>query len=201
MTAVAFVVSAVLAAVWYATFGRVVVGWLSVWQAWYLVPFAVAGFYVARGRELRAIAGWLYLAGFWVVSQYLWFADTSYLGRAFAHAFVAVFFAIIADRRSQLWISALFMGAIGIDFLAYNDAITPAMLRGPGFVVWSYPDLLAGISHAATIIIASPFDGGGKRIKLPGRERGMARHPASVRLHRRDPAVEGEPGEGGRLER
>lgn len=194
MTAIAFIASGVLMAIWYALFGRAFFGGLTVWQIWWWIPFLVAGFYVARGGEARAIIGWFGLAAFWFAGFYMWSTKATYVERAFLHAGMMTYFAFIADRQSQLWISGLFMAAIGIDFLAYNDGLTLGMVRGPGFVVWSYPDLLAGISHAATIFLASPFDGGGRRIKLPlGEPGGMVRHPAHVRVHRRADPGEIEP--------
>lgn len=187
MTAIAFVTSGVLGAIWYAVFGNTVISGLTVWQAWWWIPFLVAGFYVVKAREIRAIVGWLGLAVFWFLGLYMWAAAASYLERAFLHAAMMTLFAFLADRQSQLWISGLFLAAIGIDFLAYNGLLTPAVLRAPGFVSWSYPDLLAGVSHAATIILATPFDGGGRRIRIDAPKRfRLGSRDHSVRSVRRD---------------
>lgn len=157
MTAIAFLISGVVAALWFEVVGRTVVGPLTVWLAWWLIPFGIGGWYVWNQGSWRSKIGWAFLLIFFATGQFLWSNGASALSRAWLHAAMALAFAGIGSRSSHIQVSYLFILAVGIDFMAYCNAFPP---RPKVFIAWAYPDLLAGVSHAATIILCSPFDGG-----------------------------------------
>jgi hypothetical protein len=184
MTAIAFIVMGAISFFWYTWMGRVVIGPLTVWMIWWMIPFFVAGWYIWREGGTMTKCAWLVMAAYAITSQLAWATNSPYLARAVSHVLVAWFFARFATRTSHLWISIIFLFAVEFDLMAYLEIIPSSFSRGVGFVRFAYPDLLAGVSHAASIILASPFDGGSRRRDWANNR--VGHNPYLVRYHRRD---------------
>lgn len=168
MTAVVFIAAGVLAALWYYGVGYAVGLGLTVWTAWYLSVLLTTGFFILRSGDASAKRSWVVLVAFWVAAQILWSHHEPHIVRAVLHILLAAWFVAVATRLSDLAISSVFCVAVLVDLLTYLGILPDSGQRPSGFVEFAYPDILAGISHAATILLASPHDGGA--VVLPTRE-------------------------------
>lgn len=159
MTLAAFILGGALAWLHFEIWGPIIVPGISVWIAWMGVVSLALGWQSWRTRDLVMIAISVILFISYVVANFTWvFSPTPIMTHSARNVLVAgILFVIFATYvRWQIAVAALLYASI----VGFAFAAERKWLFGDGrsatFIAWSYPDVAAGLQHAALLFLSIP---------------------------------------------
>lgn len=157
MTPLAFLISGALAWTHYETLGRIVTPGVTVWIAWYGLVLAALCYEAGQSRRPAIIASACVMLASFVAAHVIWKASAWPIAtHSLKNIVVAVALLFIAYSFSNR--SIFIAGCIHISIIAVGFAADFGLIfegrRPMQFIAWSFPDVSAGLQHAALLVIS-----------------------------------------------
>lgn len=157
--------------------GRVVVPGtgLTVWRAWYAAVLLAALIDVLRARDSGLRAVWVVLALSWLASFMAWDLSARPLeDNALRMLVVMGGLLIVSIRPATAAIVALHGAVIICAYLTARGLMPGPSARPKVFLAWSFPDISAGLQHAALIVLGGSALAGNSLLDWRDRLRSLA---------------------------
>lgn len=151
---VVFPLAGALAALHYATLGARVGLGLTVWTAWFLAVLLAAGLDTARSRDRELLRAWLVMAAGWCASMVTWTISADPLVDLTIKNLAIMAALLVVAFRPETALAALLHGVVILAAYGAARGVLPSSVARPRqFLAWSYPDIAAGLQHAALLTL------------------------------------------------
>jgi len=155
VTLLAFPIAGFLAWLHFVTIGRVIVPGVTVWIGWYGVVLAALIWQSWRSASPPMRAGAAIMAASFIAAHVIWNASAWPLAtHSLKNIVVAVMLFGAAYAMRSRWLAIA--GALHIVIIGFAFAADIGMAFGgrrpPNFIAWSFPDVSAGLQHAALMV-------------------------------------------------
>jgi len=157
MTALTFLIGGALAWLHFEIVGRVIAPGVTVWIGWYAVVLAALAFHAWRSRDKGTRAAALIMLASFLAAHLIWNASAwpiaahSLKNIVVAAGLFAV--ALAFQNRIIFLAGALHLAIVGIGAASDLGFIFGGK-RPMQFIAWSFPDVSAGLQHAALLVLS-----------------------------------------------
>jgi len=157
MTALTFLIGGALAWLHFEIVGRVVAPGITVWIGWYAVVLAALAFHAWRSRDKGTRASALIMLASFLAAHLIWNASAWPIA---AHSLKNIvvgagLFAVALAFQNRIIFLA---GAIHLAIVGIGAASDLGFIFGGKrpmqFIAWSFPDVSAGLQHAALLVLS-----------------------------------------------
>jgi len=157
VTALAFLIGGALAWLHFEILGRVIAPGVTVWIAWYAAVLAALAFHAWRSGDKGARTAALVMLVSFLAAHLIWNASAwpiaahSLKNIVVASALFAV--ALAFQSRNIFLAGALHLAIVGVG-AASDLGFIFGSKRPMQFIAWSFPDVSAGLQHAALMVLS-----------------------------------------------
>lgn len=154
---VAFVTTGVISWLHFETLGRVIVPGLTVWVAWYAAVLVALVYVAARSGDAAVRAGASIMVASFLAAHVIWNGSAWPIAaqclKNIAVASALVMAALAFSSKALLAAAVVHLAIVGIGAATDLGLILTAK-RPMQFLAWSFPDISAGLQHAALIVVS-----------------------------------------------
>lgn len=181
MTLAIFLVGLLVLGVYFAEYGPILIGELTVWRAGFFLTTASAAIfcYFRGGRPFYGAA--LAIIAYAMVATSVYAIQNeqhALLWSAALDLTMAAYFILTGRQRWELYAGLMFLAAVSVSVLSAGGLVPSHVDRFPTlpyvFIAFTQPDLTAILGHMANIVIGTGAGDGSGKLALWFRQRFVA---------------------------
>lgn len=152
-----FVAAGALAWLHFETLGRIIMPGITVWIAWYFAVLLALIYVAARSGDASTRAGAVIMAASFLAAHVIWNGSAWPIAtqclKNIAVASALVMAALVFSSKALLAAAVIHLAIVVIGAATDLGLILTAK-RPMQFLAWSFPDISAGLQHAALVVVS-----------------------------------------------
>ena len=166
MTLLVILIAACVGSVWLNSHGPFIAGSLTVFVAIFVAGLAAASIAAIASGQRRSVLGACVLIANFAGSHWAWADSDPILTSACVDLATALYLVVAGRERWELGIAALCLLSFTAAVLTgWLDIIPDHTERGPGLIVWAFPDISALAGHLSNVILGAGSGDWGRRVR------------------------------------